>query len=215
MAISPRWATMAFVGIGAAAITLRYLSDDGPLPQPIKSVPIEAAPLCPWRDPENDLRILFAKATGHSVETRVLSGVRPEMARRLGRPPAPEENALRVYRIAAGAKLAGWVLTQRVSGEHGAIELVLGLNDHGAVRGLHLQGLREPPVIAAELQDPQWLNAFIGKTAASKLESGIDLPPLTPAARISAGAIASGVRSLLIIFDMSEQIQASESHSHH
>jgi len=215
MAISARWAAMAFIGIGAAAIALKYLSDDGPLPQPIKSVPIEAAPLCPWRDPNNDLRALFPAATGYTIETRILSGVRPEMARRLGRPPAPEENALRVYRVAAGATPAGWIVIQRVSGEHGAIELVLGLDDHGAVRKLRLQGLREPPAIAAELQDAKWLDAFTGKTAASKVEPGIDLPQVTPPARISATAIASGVRSLLILFDMSEQLQVSEGHSHH
>src|SRR5437868_2078196 len=131
MAISPRWAAMAFVVIGATAISFKFLSDDGPLPQPINSVPIEVAPLCPWRDPENDLRALFPAATGYTIETRILSGVRPEMARRLGRPPAPEENALRVYRIAASKQLAGWILTQRISGEHGAIELVLGLDDLG------------------------------------------------------------------------------------
>src|SRR5262249_48315861 len=156
-----------------------------------KSVQIEAAPLCPWRDPDRDLRALFPEAIGYSIETRVLSGIRPEMADRLGRPVEPEENALRVYRIAASNELGGWVLTRRVSGEHGAIELVLGLNGRGKVRAVRLQGLREPPAIAAELQDARWLGGFVGKEADSPFAPGKDLPAVAPDAAASAGAIAS------------------------
>ena len=31
--------------------------------------PPEAAPLCPWRDPEKDLKVLFPSASGYEVET--------------------------------------------------------------------------------------------------------------------------------------------------
>ena len=206
---------MALIGVGVIVMAVKYLSDDDPMPQPIKSVPIEAAPLCPWRDPDRDLRELFPEATGYTIETRVLSGIRTEMASRLGRPVEPEENALRVYRIAASNELAGWVLTRRVSGEHGAIELVLGLDGRGTVRGVRLQGLREPTVVADQLQDARWLGAFVGKRADSPLAPGKDLPAIAPDAVASAGAIASGVRSLLILFEMSEQLQASRTNSHH
>ena len=59
----------------------------------------QAAPLCPWREPDADLKLLFPIATRYELETRILSGLRVELAERLGRVPTGDENALHVYRI--------------------------------------------------------------------------------------------------------------------
>jgi len=164
-----------------------------------------AAPLCPWREPENDLRLLFPDATRYAVETHVLSGRRLELSERLGRTPTGDENALHVYRIYRDQTPLGAVLTRRVKGAFGGIELVLGVGADKKVRGLRLQRLREPETIASGLRNPEWLRAFHGKQAGSLWTSGRDLPEVTPEARPSAEAVIDGVRCSLILLAAAEQ----------
>lgn len=166
---------------------------------------IEAAPLCPWRDPEGDLLRFFPGATGHREELKILSHLRVALIHDLGRPLTAEELLLRPYRITAGAAPLGSVLVRRVKGEFGAIELVLAVAPDGRVRGLRLQRQREPTSVAALLTSPRWLDAFQGKSADSPLRVGEDLPAVPRKARISADAIADGVRASLILFRAAEQ----------
>src|SRR5215471_6453841 len=126
------------------------------------TTPPEAAPLCPWREPETDLKLFFPQATRYEIETRILSGMRLELERRLGRFPTGDENSLRLYRVYQDEIPVGTVLTRRVKGEHGAIELVLATRNQN-VCGIRLQRLREPEPIVNSLQDSQWQGAFIGK----------------------------------------------------
>jgi hypothetical protein len=161
--------------------------------------PPQAAPLCPWREPESDLKQFFPGATRYKVETRILSGLRVELAERLGRTPTGEENALHVYRIYQDQLVLGTVLVRRVKGDYGAIELVLAVDPEERVRGLRLQRLREPDSIAAALQNPDWLRSFEGRNAGSSWKIGGDISEVPAAARASAEAIAEGTRSLLIL----------------
>src|SRR5690348_17066492 len=125
--------------------------------------PPEAAPLCPWRQPEADLKEFFPGATRSEIQTGILSGLRPELARRLGRVPTGDENALRLARVYRDQAVAGSILTRRVKGEHGAIEIVLAVDTNLSVVGVRLQRLREPESIAHALEDTNWLGAFNGK----------------------------------------------------
>jgi hypothetical protein len=161
--------------------------------------PPEPPQLCPWREPEADLKLLFPGATRCEVETRILSGLRGELQQRLGRPPTGDENALRLYRVYREDTAMGIVLTRRVKGEHGVIELVLGASPEGQVSGLRLQRLREPESVAEELQNSNWLRSFEGKRADSTWLLGRDIPQVPPPARFSAEAIINGTRSLLIL----------------
>jgi hypothetical protein len=164
-----------------------------------KSQPPSAAPLCPWREPENDLKQFFPGATRCERETRILSDRRVELAEQLGRVPTGDENALLVYCVYHDQTPLGVVMTRRVKGANGAIELVLAVNADGAVRGLRLQRLREPAPIAAALQNPDWLHSFEGRRAADSWKLGRDVPEVAADARLSAEAIVEGVRSLLIL----------------
>src|SRR5262245_23827805 len=75
---------------------------------------LESAPLCPWREPEANLQALFLGATRYEPETRILSSMRVELTRRLGRVPQPDENALLRHRVLAGPEeCLGFVLTRR------------------------------------------------------------------------------------------------------
>jgi hypothetical protein len=164
-----------------------------------KARPPQAAPLCPWREPQSDLKQFFPSATRYETETRILSGLRVELAERLGRTPTGEENALHVYRIYQDNLALGAVLTRRVKGAYGAIELVLAVDPAERVRGLRLQRLREPDSVAAALQNPDWLHSFAGRNASSAWKIGGDISEVPAEARASAGAIVEGTRSLLIL----------------
>jgi hypothetical protein len=161
--------------------------------------PVPSVPLCPWREPEADLQRFFPDATHYEVETRILSGVRVELAERLRRVPSGDENALRLHRVYRDKRAVGTVLTRRVKGGHGAIELILAVDGQARVRGLRLQRLREPEFIVDALQNPAWLQAFQGKNAESLWQLGGDLPEVPAEARTSAEAIVQGARSLLIL----------------
>jgi hypothetical protein len=167
--------------------------------------PPSAAPLCPWREPENDLKVLFPEATRYGVETHILSGRRLELAEHLGRAPTGDENALHVYRIYQDQTPLGTVLTRRVKGAFGAIELVLGVGADEKVCGLRLQRLREPETIANALRNPEWLHSFYGNQAESSWKRGGDIPEVVPEARPSAEAVIDGVRCSLILLAAAER----------
>ena len=169
------------------------------------TAPPEAGPLCPWREPDSDLKAFFPQATRYSVETRILSGLRLELQQRLGRFPTGDENALRLNRAYQDDVPVGTILTRRVKGEHGAIELVLATDTNQAVCGVRLQRLREPDSIADALQDRTWQKAFIGKDAKDPWRIGEDIPDAPPSARASAAAVVDGARSLLILLAASQQ----------
>jgi len=170
-----------------------------------RSASIEAEPVCPWREPDQDLRAFFPEADGREIETRILSGLRVELAQALGRTPTAGENTLRLCRVLHGPYQVGTVLTARVKGEYGALELVLALDADHAIRGWRLQRSREPEAIAAALERPEWRAAFRGKTARDALKLGVDLPSVPEPARRSAEVVVEGMRELLLRFEIASQ----------
>jgi hypothetical protein len=206
----PRGRLLIFGGLFLVGLAIAWIANqrlqEPPLP-PVKAVEIQTAPLCPWRSPEADLSFFFPGATGHKEEMRILSGVRPQLRKELGRLPTAEENALRVHRITSGDTLLGYIIAARAKGEHGAIELVMALNPEGKVRGTRCQRIREPETIATALQDKRWWGAFEGKGADDKFQPGEDLPDVPVEAKESALNIADCVRSVLILFRTSEGLQ--------
>jgi len=194
---------LAALGAGGAAVR-GLMPAESPVPVAPAVSRIEAAPLCPWREPEADLRALFPGATGYVTETRVVSGQRLELARALGRPPAAEENALHLYRVRAGSRELGTVLVRRVKGRYGAVEVVVGVEPEGKVRGVRLQRLREPEPAARALRSPTFLGAFRGKSA-EEWPREQPVRGLPEAARPTGEAVAEGVRSLLVLLRTAER----------
>jgi hypothetical protein len=180
-----------------------------------KAKPPEAAPLCPWREPERDLKMLFPAATGYKVERRILSGWRLELGGRLGRAPAPDENAFRFYSIYREETPLGTVLTRRIKGEHGAIELVLATDLERRVCGLHFQRLREPAPITCAIENAEWRQAFAGKQADSQWKLGGHSPDVPPEAQASAQAVLEGARSLLILLETADRAQLGRKAEEH
>ncbi len=162
---------------------------------------IEAAPMCPWRQPEADMRAFFPDATGYRTETLILTSHLRELNKLLGRRPTPDENPLYVHRVLSHSRQIGSVLVRRVKGEYGAIEIVLAVK-HNVVAGLRIQRLREPARIAQALNSSAWLHSFVGKTVGSSWQN---MPPVPTFARVSAAAVSQGARSLLILHEVGEK----------
>src|SRR5436190_9676947 len=175
-------------GVGALALWLAVVafrirdSSSSEPPFEPKTKPPQTAPLCPWRDPVNDLKGFFPNATRYEPETRILSGQRLELAGRLGRVPTGDENALHIYRCYEDLTPLGVVSTRRVKGTYGAIELVLAVDADGQVRGLRVQRLREPEPIADALLNPGWLRTFEGLRGDSSWKIGSDIADVLPEA---------------------------------
>lgn len=173
--------------------------------QTSKPAPVlESAPVCPWREPILDLGRLFPPATNYVTETRILSGLTAELRRRLGRQMTTDENPLRIHRVRHGDQTPGCVLVSRIKAEHGSIEIVTGISGNGAVRGVLIQSQREPEAVARIITSSNFLAAFAGKNAAAALRLGEDLPTVPTEARVTAQAVADGVRSQLIVLSFAE-----------
>lgn len=177
--------------------------------------PLEASPLCPWREPDVDLQQFFPTATRRESETRILSGHRLELAQRLGRAPTGDENALRLYRVYRETTPLGTILNRRVKGAYGAIELVLAVDTNHLVRGVRLQRLREPEAIARVLQNSGWLDSFCGKGADAPWQLGRDIPDVPADARLSTQAVVEGTRTALILLATADEDPLVRSTNHH
>ena len=165
---------------------------------------VEPPPLCPWRDPQGDLLALFPGATNFVVDSRIVTGRLAPIQKLLGRPLNPDENPLRIYRVLHEGQPVGAVLVTRIKAEHGGIELVTGVDTNSSVRGVRIQSQREPEMVAEAISNSNFLAAFTGRKDSSPLRLGEDLPLPAEPARLSAQAIADGVRHQLIILSFAE-----------
>lgn len=165
---------------------------------------VEPSPVSPWRNPTSDLLALFPTATNYVMESRIITGVMVPVQQRLGRQLNPDENPLRVFRAIGPDGHAGSVLVTRVKGEHGGIEIVTGVETNGNVRGVLIQSQREPSEIADAITNASWLAGFNGKTANSALRLGSDLADVPATVRVSAQAVADGVRHQLVVMAFAE-----------
>ena len=187
-----------------AWLGFRFSSRDAPS-RMNTAASIERTPVCPWRQPQRDLLELFPAATNYFAETRILSGAMVPIQKRLGRAMTVDENPLRIFRVHRQEQWVGSVLLCRVKGEHGGIEMVIGVETNGAVRGVLIQSQREPEPVAQAITNAAFLRSFIGKGASSSLRVGVDLPEVMTEGRRSAQAVADGVRSQLIVLSFADQ----------
>lgn len=186
----------------ALMAVMTWVSGCGPTPaedpgELRDAVRIEGAPMCPWRQPADDVAVWFPGATRGETEVLILSGLRSELAHRLGRPVTAEENALYLHRIVRDRERLGEVAVRRVKGESGAVELVVAFDSAGKILGVRIQRSREPAAVATAL-DSAWLGSFRGRQAGDPLRPGTDLPAVPESARVTAAAVAEGVRSVLV-----------------
>ena len=190
----------------SAMVLARWFRPIEPAGAPPKAVAAgpDVSPVCPWRDPPHDLLALFPPLTNYVVDARIVSRATAAIVKQLGRQMTPDENPLRIHRVQQDGKSVGSVLVTRVRGEHGGIEIVIGIDPTGAVKGLLIQSQREPDAVATAITGAGFLGAFAGKRVSSPLRLGEDLPELPAPARASGQAIAEGVHSQLVVLSFAE-----------
>jgi len=161
-------------------------------------------PMVPWRDPSRDMAALFPGADSYRTDTLIFSRHAHEIVRRIG--PGARLDSTRVFahRILSHGNVIGTVLVRRSPGEHGAIEVVLGVNPVESVTGVRIQRLREPQAAESFLTSARWLDSFVRKTAESTFTPGLDLPAAPESARKTADVVAESVRYLLVILSIAE-----------
>lgn len=167
--------------------------------------------ICPWRDPQADVKQFFSPGVEEQEESLILSRYRQEIGRRLGRVPTGDENLLRVYRIWQGKKLVGTVIPRRLRGESGAIEIVIAVDTAGKVIGAKFQRLREPDSVARTLRSDGFLGKFAGKNAQAEWKLGKDFAPVSSESQQSATAVLDGTRTALILLETGDTA-ASKAH---
>jgi hypothetical protein len=164
---------------------------------------VEPAPLCPWREPDQDLPRFFPESSRWETETRVLSGLRDQLSKTLGRAPGPEEIALTLHRVYRDSQPLGAVLVRRVKGRDGAIEVVVAVSEQGRILNVRLQRMRERTSIAKAVSGPEWLGRFEGRTETDGWGTD-NLKGMPPEAQQSGEAIREGIRTLLVLLAASE-----------
>jgi Na+-translocating ferredoxin:NAD+ oxidoreductase RnfG subunit len=208
-------ATVALITVAIAVqyvTARRYAADVVSLPERSSAKP---AQMCPWRNPDRDRRILFPQATRHQARTAILTHLFAQLKEQLGRWPTADDNPLYVYDVFDGSKPVGSIAARRVKGQYGALEIVVGVDTQGAVRGVLIQRSRETAEIEAALLKSGWLNTLRGKTAQSDWSLKRQLANVPPVARPSAQAVVEGVRSLLVLINAATQATATSDRKHH
>ena len=165
--------------------------------------------MCPWREPERDLRAFFADATTYRTDTLALSSIRQDILRRLGPGSQMDSNSLYVHRALKGTKVVGSILVRRVAGPHGAIEVVVAVDTGGRVAAVRLQRHREPDEAGRYITSDAWLKTFRSKTAESlKLELSASKNP-------TAAVIVTAVWRMLVEFEEAERYYSTAIPPHH
>lgn len=194
-------AALAAVGAGAWVWAARLPQDKLETVTFTRPLVSSAPGLCPWRDPKGDLRAFFPGADQYQTRRLALSGLRLPIRKRLGPGATLDDNTLQSFPVFRGSVPQGAVLVQRTAGEYGAVEVVVGVDEAGRVRGVRVQRMREPDGVAQALTDPAWLGALRGKTADDGWRLGADVPDRPAPARVEARLVVLTVRSLLIEYD--------------
>jgi electron transport complex protein RnfG len=103
--------------------------------------------------------------------------------------------------VASSGAIAWWAATTRLlprqtPGYAGPIDLLVGLSLEGRITGVRVLGHRETPTFVSGLEEPWFLDQFVGKTAADPLEPGVDFDGITHAT-VTIEAVAADLREIL------------------
>jgi hypothetical protein len=158
------------------------------------------AAICVWRKPDADIQTFFPGATSYRTDLKPVGSHRAAIERAIGARLDPDEGDFKFYRILAGERSVGTVLTHLGKGRYGAIEVVIALDPAGAVKGVRLQVVREPNVIKRQLTGESFLGQFTGKHAGDLIQVGRDIRPV-PGADQSSETVAFSVRKMLVIHE--------------
>jgi hypothetical protein len=162
------------------------------------------AAICVWRKPDVDIKAFFPGAQSYRTDLKSVGARRSAIERAIGARLDPDEGDFKFYRILAGDRVVGTVLTHLGKGRYGAIEVVVALDPAGHVKGVKLQVVREPNGIKRQLIGEGFLGQFEGKRAGDPIQVGRDIRPV-PGADQSSETVAFSVRKMLLVHQALER----------
>ena len=200
----------------AASVVWSALYDPA---EPVRRVTIseipQAGPLCPWRAPERELRQFFPGGPVAGGDAGASANARVELARRLGRPPAPDELALLLYHVHRGPEMRGAVMTRRRAASTARSRSWWLSPRPGACAASGCSGCASRRRSPCVLRSPAWLRGFAGRSAGDDWSGAASAASLPAAARPSAEAVREAVRSMVILYDVSTRLGANAPRQHH
>jgi hypothetical protein len=182
-----RW-SRAIAGAAAALVVAAL----GAAPRPA-----HALGACDWRRPDQDIRRLFPGADDyHPIYKRAFQ-LRDTIEPRLGYRLAGWEDLIRFYQIMKDDRRVGTIYVHLTPD---GTEIVVGITNEGAVKGVLIQKYQGN--LKDQLESPQFLGQFAGKTLAAPFEVGKDIKAACPALESPCAAVALTVRKLLVFYSV-------------
>lgn len=166
------------------------------------SQPVEIAGICPWRNPNSDLKAYFPTANHYERRLLNMSDLRPDVLAELGPKTPMDSNGLYYYRVYRDSNWVGSVIVQRTAGEYGVVEYTAGVGQDGKIKGVRIQRLREPDLTVKTIEAPSWLASFSNKSTDGSFIVGKDIPPVPESAHQTAQSLADSVRRLIVEYDI-------------
>jgi uncharacterized protein with FMN-binding domain len=88
----------------------------------------------------------------------------------------------------------GYFVVERVVGKHEYITVAVGINSSGTLKQIEIMDYRES--YGYEVRDPSWRAQFVGKSASSPLQLGVDIKNIS-GATLSSKHVTDGVKRVL------------------
>jgi electron transport complex protein RnfG len=101
-----------------------------------------------------------------------------------------------VWRAEKAGELIGWFIVDEVIGKHEYITYAAGLTLDGKVRGVEVLVYRETH--GYQIRNPEWWQAFVGKTLTDPFKLDQDIPNIA-GATLSCKNVTNGVKRLLAL----------------
>lgn len=169
-------------------------------------IPPLQADVCVWRDPERTMQRIFPNARDYrTVTVKMTPGSIAAIERLLGEPLDESEKVeFNFYEVVGEVegkpKTIGTIMALAGKGEYGAIEVVIGVNNNGAVVGAYIQRSRER--VTRALQSPEFLKQFVGKRKDDGFAVGAEIRPASPEAESASRIVAFVIKKMLIFYEV-------------
>lgn len=157
------------------------------------------ADVCVWRNPERTMAKIFPEAGDYKTITKIISNEQREsIEKRLQDKLASSESKDWIYYeiTAVSGGTLGYIIADAEKGEYGVIEIVIGIDAHGKVKGIYIQRSMEKD---KEFKSQKFLSQFSGKTVTDPIKIGSDIKVANES--IAVKAVILGVRKMLIFYD--------------
>lgn len=122
----------------------------------------------------------------------------PEQMQRIASLSGVDRRASRqpVWQVLSNGQIVGWFMIDQVIGKHELITYALGINADGSIRQCQIIEYLE--AYGYQVREPKWRNQFVGKTASSPLQVGVDIGNIT-GATMSVRHVTDGIKRLLFL----------------